>query len=375
MFKFVKGIWAGNKLAEKTGKLCKDLVNYLILQGYDVRLPDTAALLKECYAFFYLHAVRANENLDTLGAKIVQSQTILRDWLKATFKASASGYDFDQAVKEVVDSLPRYAETWIGELLNDHPELKSQSLNDWMPAASARFAFNVGFWTDQRFGKTPKNFAPFLIGLLVTHVNLGGRMRIFNNKNNTRDKQKKFRQIALSISKELEHFRKSWFDSCLSAQRQSGRIDIRIINSKPAGKAESAMKACQLLSVTRTLATHQYIPFSDGSNFADVLWDVVAGPKQADVLELFQRYESAERDGASEPFRVASDVIEYIIGDPDLYETLFQSLYVPLLAIGAQVAIADEFRDEATKKSLMNSWKRNLAKRVCLQKSESLLRR
>lgn len=167
MIKYLKGILGGNKLAKQSASMCMNIVNYLIQNGYDVRMPDTASILKECYAICHFSMIKQNEKPETLGSRVLQAQEILKDWLIKVFKSSYPNYEYSSAVDDVMKSLPEYSDKWIAGLLEEHPELKTQPLIEWMPSAASHFAMNIGEYATTRFGSTPNNFDAVLIGLTL----------------------------------------------------------------------------------------------------------------------------------------------------------------------------------------------------------------
>jgi len=170
MWKFIKGISKGNKLATHSSKICMDIINFLIRNGYDVRMPDTAAIFKESYSLCLFISMRPNQNPDIFGSMIVQANSILQDWLVKVFKSSYQGYDFVDAVKGVIDSLPGYSDAWISDLTKNNQDKMGQSLDQWVPAAVSHFIINVEHWADIRFGHSPKNFAPTITAIIVDHI-------------------------------------------------------------------------------------------------------------------------------------------------------------------------------------------------------------
>ncbi|PIP20187.1 MAG: hypothetical protein COX40_06130 [Candidatus Omnitrophica bacterium CG23_combo_of_CG06-09_8_20_14_all_40_11] len=156
----------GRKLAMESAKLCKDITNFLITNGINITLPDTAYILKESYAISSLYIRKLNTNAKVIGAMILFSQNILKDWLISVFSECDKAHDFNKGVDSVIQELPEFFVNWLKELAEDKSELKGGDFCKWYPAANAHFLGHVSFYIHSKFGRTPEKFEPFLLHLL-----------------------------------------------------------------------------------------------------------------------------------------------------------------------------------------------------------------
>lgn len=168
MISYIKGMLKGRKLAMESAKLCKDITNFLITKGINITLPDTAYILKESYAICSLYIRRLNTNAKVIGAMILFSQNILKDWLINVFSECDKAHDFNKGVDSVIQELPEFFVNWLKELAVNHSDLKGKDFYKWCPAANAQFLEHVSFHIYNKFGRTPEDFE---IGLLTNLLN------------------------------------------------------------------------------------------------------------------------------------------------------------------------------------------------------------
>lgn len=166
MISHIKGMLKGRKLAMESAKLCKDITNFLITNGINITLPDTAYILKESYAISSLYIRKLNTNAKVIGAMILFSQNILKDWLIGVFSECDKTHDFNKGVDSVIQELPEFFVNWLKELADDQSELKGGDFYKWYPAANAHFLGHVSFYIHSKFGRTPEKFEPFMLNLL-----------------------------------------------------------------------------------------------------------------------------------------------------------------------------------------------------------------
>lgn len=128
-------------------------------------------------------------------------------------------------------------------------------------------------------------------------------------------------EISTFAALALEKDAKLWFEHILGdfkkaaltpeAQKLGGSVALR---TELAGEAEIAVKAYQLIYVSRTLSIRKYVPESEGKDFADLLWAQVCGTNLDDVVDRAHFYTDA--GGREEEIsRFSGDLSEYIVGE------------------------------------------------------------
>jgi hypothetical protein len=164
MFKFLrlfKGIRRGNKLADESAGLCKDIVNWLLERGVQIRLPDTAVILRESYCLFALSMLRIERD-DITHAMLFQSQDILKDWLCDVFSKAAENIDHKNSVNELMSTFtPRYKE-WAEELMDINQELLGKNMSVWRPAAIDQFVYHVRWYLSEKNYDLPDELDAYL---------------------------------------------------------------------------------------------------------------------------------------------------------------------------------------------------------------------
>lgn len=168
MFSYIKGMIKGRRLAIESTILCKDIVNFLITSGIQIVLPDTVYILQESYAICSFYIRKSDANKNTVGAMVIFSQNILKDWLIKTFSECNKEYDFSKGVDSVIQGLPDFFVAWLKELASTHNDLKGRSFYKWCPAANAQFLEHVSLHIYNKFGRTPEKFE---IGFLTSLLN------------------------------------------------------------------------------------------------------------------------------------------------------------------------------------------------------------
>ncbi len=186
---------------------------------------------------------------------------------------------------------------------------------------------------------------------MILQKEQGHSMSIFSNKKEDK-RAREFRKRARSISGKLDIFRKKWFEHWIQAIEQSDRDDVEVKNPHLGGHGEFALMAYQLQHTSQMLAQLAYIPPFEGRDFADYLYHEVCGSEVVirEAMVMIGWYQKAESDGASEPFRVALPVMEYITGSDSVPVdlTVLMALDIVTLALSTKIAIADEFGDDNT---------------------------
>jgi len=140
----------------------KDIINFLITKDFDIRLPDTAYILQESYAFCSIMVLRPNMNPKQTGGIIVIAQDRLKEWLYNVFHESDKNYNFQDSIDTLISDLPHYFERWVKELMEDHCESIGQSIYRWMPIASAQYIQHIDFYIYSKFERTPDHFGSLL---------------------------------------------------------------------------------------------------------------------------------------------------------------------------------------------------------------------
>ena len=142
MFGYVKGIFRARKLAKSVDKLTQRVVNHLILRGIRIRLPDTAWILKESYAF--CSCIRLKKaSIEEHGMTAVLAMSLLRDSLIANFQPCYPEFDFEEGVDSVMKSLPNYFKTWTSQLATDYPELVGKPMTQIIHFAGLKYAKSI----------------------------------------------------------------------------------------------------------------------------------------------------------------------------------------------------------------------------------------
>ena len=161
--------------------------------------------------------------------------------------------------------------------------------------------------------------------------------------------------VSLRIAKELQEFRKGWFEDCVGEVRRSSEKDeseadcLIIKHTELSGEALHACRAFQLYLISGYLAQHSYIPPSQGREFADLLSAHVCAT-ELDKCDVFlRRYAEDGIDGGTTVFRFSADVARYITGkDEPLWESLVIGASVPLFGTITHIIVAEAFGDYAT---------------------------
>jgi len=157
--------------------------------------------------------------------------------------------------------------------------------------------------------------------------------------------------ICTSIASELQELRQRWFRSFLDLiLKYSGK---EVVNSALEGEAELALKAYQLYLVSSFLAGHEYIPQHEGKDFADLLYAQVCGTQLPECLHFLERYHEVGSDTSEEvgrqTFRVASDVLEYILGGENPWVEASASIHLfPAYGLLHHAVVANSFGDDQT---------------------------
>ena len=158
-------------------------------------------------------------------------------------------------------------------------------------------------------------------------------------------------RICTSIASQLQVLRQRWFRSFLNViTKYSSK---KVVNSALEGDAELALKAYQLYLVSGFLAGHDYIPQHEGKDFADLLYAQVCGTQLPECLRFLERYHEVGSDTSEEVgrqiFRVASDVLEYILGGENPWVQASASRHLfPAYNLLHHLVVADSFGDDQT---------------------------
>ena len=162
MLDFFRGNLKGKKLAKESSKLCEDIVNILINNGFALELPDTTYILQESYAICTFMMLRPGMNRTRSGAMTLMARNLLKDWLLKVFSDAKSDYEFENTVQVIIDDLPKYFSEWTSILKEKHKDLIGKNKYQWLPAANGHFIDQVSSYIYSNFDKQPDNFLPTL---------------------------------------------------------------------------------------------------------------------------------------------------------------------------------------------------------------------
>lgn len=163
MFGNIAGILKGNKLADASARICQDVVNFLIRSGIELKLPNTAYILRESYCLCTFAMMNPNSSVTHKGAMAEQAKDILKDWLIDVFKNSSPEYDYEEGVEaEISELIPQFAD-WAEELHESHPELHGTPIRGWIQAAISQFITHVESYISEKHEHVPTNFSELLL--------------------------------------------------------------------------------------------------------------------------------------------------------------------------------------------------------------------
>lgn len=157
----LKGTFRARKLAKETGRLCNDIVNYLITNGYHIKLPDTAYIFQESYSFC-LFLLSKESNLTLIGSMIYTAEEPLKEWLNKIFSQSNRDYDFNQSIETLFKELPKFYNIWITQLSERHKELIGQNIYSWAPSAIIYYMDSIDSYIHIKFENSPYDFKKFI---------------------------------------------------------------------------------------------------------------------------------------------------------------------------------------------------------------------
>lgn len=154
--------------------------------------------------------------------------------------------------------------------------------------------------------------------------------------------------ISTNISVGLEELRKKWFDTCLRTLEEESKKGGESLNTKIAcrslrGQVDSAIATYQLWLTCTFLATHnEYFRFSDGQDFADILFRQVGWSDYH-----WKRYDEVDRDDIRIR-RFSTDVAGHVAGYVDATVLILLSQLVVDLTEGTHSVVARAFSDKVT---------------------------
>lgn len=170
MFDGIRGIMKGNKVAKTSGALCQDCINFLIMNLIDIKLPDTAYVLGECYCLTSFATLNPDSSQFYKGAAIVQAHDVLKDWLVRIFRDSSAEHDFDVPVKEFISTLESRFTLWVDELRSNHPEMGYENIHDWIPFAVSQYVVHVAEYLHGKYENIPTNLNTFLVASAANKI-------------------------------------------------------------------------------------------------------------------------------------------------------------------------------------------------------------
>ena len=170
MYKYIKGVYYGRRLSKSVASICRATTNQLIINGYDIKLPDTVKILQESYAFCFTISFKKVWEAREIGTTVEISKYLLKHWLLKVFQPSCPGINMIDSVESVIDDLSDYWRQWFEKLCMEHNDLQGKPIIEWIPSAISKFIIEIEFYISDRFSKTPEKFSEFLMLLAENSV-------------------------------------------------------------------------------------------------------------------------------------------------------------------------------------------------------------
>ena len=163
MYRYLKGIYLGRQLSKSVATICQATTNHLIINGFDIKLPDTVKILQESYAFCLTISSKPGRKITESGTTVEVSKYLLKNWLKKVFQSSNTNHDFNNSITLVIDGLLDYWRKWYKKLGIEHNELQGKPNAEWIPSAISKFIIEIESYISSKFLKTPDKFSEFLM--------------------------------------------------------------------------------------------------------------------------------------------------------------------------------------------------------------------